>query len=92
MFLSSARSYEARMRLASGDPRGAVSAYEEAAALLSGVPDTDAAKTDVASELSRLRAELAPAAGDTPAAGAAQDLPSGGPDGTGPPEPAGGGE
>jgi tetratricopeptide (TPR) repeat protein len=77
LFLSSARSYEARMRIASGDPGGAVGAYEEAAAVLAGVPDTDAAKADIASELSRLRAELAPASGDTPAAGAAQDLPSG---------------
>jgi tetratricopeptide (TPR) repeat protein len=74
LFLSSAKSYEARMLIASGDPRGAASAYEEAAGLLDGVPDTDSARDGIAAELLKLRASTAPASGLTPAAGAAQYL------------------
>jgi tetratricopeptide (TPR) repeat protein len=74
IFLSSAKGYEARMREASGDPYGASVAYEAALEHLHGVPDTDAARADVAGELARLRAALAPASGQTPAAGGAQGI------------------
>jgi tetratricopeptide (TPR) repeat protein len=76
MFLSSARSYEARMRMASGDPRGALDAYEKAAALLSGVPDTDEARADIATEIAKLRPGLSPASAGTPAAAGALGLQS----------------
>jgi tetratricopeptide (TPR) repeat protein len=76
LFVSSARSYEARKRLASGDPDGAVEAYRKAAAALEGVTGTEEALSEIRREISLLAPEGAPggtgegdpSGGDAPAA------------------------
>ncbi|MDR3153115.1 MAG: hypothetical protein LBW85_02300, partial [Deltaproteobacteria bacterium] len=75
LFLSSAKSYEARLRLASGDPARAEAAYSEAALLLSGVPDTEDRRSEILREIAGLRAANPTAAPspEAPAASAARE-------------------
>jgi hypothetical protein len=84
LFLSSARSYEARMRQAAGDPEAAAAAYVRAAELLAGMPDAEERRAEILRELAGLlerHPEAAAAAVAPPSlpAPAAAPLPPGGP-------------